>query len=168
MYITRRQYDAAVTASGTDPAVAAALWALLEADRENRPHFNVYHIAYYAGAMIAVAAMTILLGNFWHELSGLQISLVALIFGGFFCAIGAYFWRLGPHARIPAGLFITMAASLTPLFVLACNVISAFHWPISRASTTRCPNGSAKAGSLWKRPPFSSPAYCSIASKSRF
>ena len=117
MYITRRQYDAAVTASGTDPAVAAALWARLKADRENRPHFNVYHIAYYAGAMIAIAAMAILLGNFWHELSGLQISLVALIFGGFFSAIGAYFWRLGPHARIPAGLFITMAASLTPLFV---------------------------------------------------
>ena len=64
MYITRRQYDAAVTASGTDPAVAAALWARLEADRENRPHFNVYHIAYYAGAMIAIAAMAILLGNF--------------------------------------------------------------------------------------------------------
>ena len=95
MYITRRQYDAAVTASGPDPSVAAARWAYLEADRENRPHFNDYHIAYYAGAMIAVAAMTILLGNFWHELSGLQISLVALLVGGFLSATGAYFWRFG-------------------------------------------------------------------------
>ena len=77
MHITRRQYGAAATASGTELSVAAARWAYLEADRENRPHFNVYHIAYYAGAMIAVAAMTILLGNFWHELSGLQISLRA-------------------------------------------------------------------------------------------
>ena len=108
---------AAVTASGTDPAVAAALWARLGADRENRPHFNVYHIADHAGAMIATAVMPILLGNFWHELSDLQISLVALIFGGFFSAIGAYFWLLGPNARIPAGLFITLAASLPPVCV---------------------------------------------------
>ena len=68
MYISRRQYDAAVTASGTDPAAAAALWACLEADRENRSHSNGYHIAHSAGAMIAVDPMAILLGNFWHEL----------------------------------------------------------------------------------------------------
>ena len=68
--------------------------------------------------MFALAAMAILLGNFWHDLTGLQISLIALIFGGFFGALGAYFWRLGPHARIPAGLFIALAAGLTPLFVL--------------------------------------------------
>ena len=40
MYNTRRQY-------------AAAVWALLEADQESRPHFNIYRIANYAGALFA-------------------------------------------------------------------------------------------------------------------
>ena len=67
--------------------------------------------------MITIAARAILISNFWQELLGLQIELVPFIFGGFLSAIGVYFWRLGPHARMTGALFIILAATLTPVCV---------------------------------------------------
>lgn len=87
-------------------------WNALEKHEE--PGFAKY--LYYFGAVLTISAMTWLMNTGWQAFGGLGLFFIATAYAIAFTLAGRLLWD--KHSlRIPAGLLITMAVSMTPLAI---------------------------------------------------
>ena len=89
---------------------------LLSRPRHKKNRFDPALLAYYFGAMIILSALTWLVVSAWEALPGWGLSLIAAGYAAGFGLAGRRFCR-SPDTFIFGGLLITIATSLTPLFV---------------------------------------------------
>jgi len=91
-----------------------ALWDALDARQADRPRFDASHVAYYAGALIVLAAMTWLMGRAWERFGGLGLLGLALAYAAIFVLMGNRLWSRRGY-RIPSALLYVLAVGMTPL-----------------------------------------------------
>ncbi len=111
------------------PEQADALWHALtaQAERSNKPRFDVAHVAYYLGALIVIGAMGWFMNKAWDAMGGPGLSAVAVCYAVCFVLAGRTLWAQ-PHQRIPGGLLFTIAVCMVPLAVFGIERWTGF-WP---------------------------------------
>jgi hypothetical protein len=116
MKITRDDLRWAASQGVIQAGQDEALWRALEQRGKDRPRFDAAHLAYYAGALIVIAAMGWLLTKAWDQLPGLALSGIAAGYAVIFVIASGWLWdRLG--LRVPGGLLLTMAVCMTPMAI---------------------------------------------------
>lgn len=92
-----------------------------------RPALNFQHLAFYLGGLIVVSAMGWFVAESWEKLGGLGFLLTGTGYGAAFLWAGSRLWNK-PGGRVPGGLLVTMAVSMTPLAVHGILVLADL-WP---------------------------------------
>lgn len=115
--LDRHKLVEAAAKVGAAPDVAGQMWQELMRDAAYERRFDMVHVLYYMGALIAIGAMGWWLGHRWEDLSGGTIALIAAAYAALYASVGTYLWRKGPETKTPGGLWISMAVAITPLFV---------------------------------------------------
>jgi hypothetical protein len=122
--IDEADLDAAIAAGVIDATVKARL---LDLARERRgasdsllsapaAKFDFVHLLYYAGALLVMSAMGVFSTVAFSAMGGYALTITALVYALGFVALGQYLWR-SPPLRIPGGLSIAVAVSMTPLAI---------------------------------------------------
>src|SRR5690242_3358807 len=98
------------------PDQAARLWTALatRTSGDTRAKLDGVHVAYYLGALIVIGAMGFFMTLGWEAFGGGGIFAIATGYTLLFVFVGRGLWRT-EGLKIPGGLLITMAVSLTPL-----------------------------------------------------
>jgi len=132
-----------------------------------RPRFDPIHALYYAGALIVIGSMGLFATAAFGALGGWALTTIAIVYAAGFLALGNHLWKK-PDTRMPGGLCIAVAVSLTPLAIYgvqdALNVWAADapggydkFYPLINGSWVYMEIGAiaASALALWKFPfPF--------------
>lgn len=90
------------------------LWAYLNSLREDSPRFSAIHFIYYFGGILVLASMSWFVTNAWHN--GAALMAISAVFAFLFLLTARNLWNK-ENLKIPAGLLVTAAVGLTPLFV---------------------------------------------------
>jgi hypothetical protein len=80
------------------------------------PKFDVSHVLWYAGALIVIGAMGLFSTAAFSALGGYALTTTAVVYALGFVLLGRRLWR-DPELRVPGGLCIAVAVSLTPLAI---------------------------------------------------
>ncbi|MFC3533780.1 DUF2157 domain-containing protein [Vogesella facilis] len=107
---------------------AAALWAFLQQQDKATPRFQLTHILYYLGGMIAIGAMTLFMNLGWERFGGGGLLLISLLYA--VAALGCSRWLLQQRFAIPAGILATLAVCMTPLAVYGLQSMLG-QWPVN-------------------------------------
>jgi hypothetical protein len=109
------------------PEQPAAIWAALERRNAGRARFDLVHVAYYAGALIVIGAMSYFLNEAWASFGGGTLALIATLYAVAFATAG---WMLATRSglRVPGGLLLTLAVCMTPLVVFGIEDMTGL-WP---------------------------------------
>jgi hypothetical protein len=115
---------AAVDAGVIDPQTLEQLTLFL-AERETSgdpaPRFDIVNVLWYMGALIVIGAMSLFSTTAFGLWGPTALMVTSLVYGTGFTAAGAYLWRRrGLHT--PAGLLVTCAVAMAPLFVFALQL----------------------------------------------
>jgi hypothetical protein len=114
MKITRDDLGWAAGQGILQPGQDEALWRALEHRYAHRPRFDVVHVAYYAGVLIVIGAMSWFMTLAWEALPGLALTAVAAGYAAAFVFVARWLWdRL--NLQVPAGLLLTAAVCMVPL-----------------------------------------------------
>jgi hypothetical protein len=81
-----------------------------------RPRFDFLHLAYYAGALLVIFAMSFFMTMAWEAFGGGGIAVIAGLYATAFVFLGRHLLE-NRNLRVPGGLLITMAVCMTPLIV---------------------------------------------------
>ena len=127
MKITRRDFKWAVDHGLIEPGPAERLWQALAAHVAHRPKFDLSYVAYYAGAMVVILAMTWFMTEAWNRYGELGLLVLAIVYGAAFAYTGATLWPR-PGMRVPAGLLVTIAVCMVPLAIFAVQALLGL-WP---------------------------------------
>jgi len=114
MKISRRDWQWAIEQGLIEADAGDRLWKALAARASRRPGFDVTHVAYYAGALVVILAMTWFMTQAWQRYGGLGLLLLALAYAGAFAFAAASMARR-PGLQVPAGLLVTVAVCMAPL-----------------------------------------------------
>jgi len=130
---------------------AVALWKAFERRANGRatvrPRFDLVHVAYYFGALIVIAAMGFFMTLGWEAFGGGGIFAIASAYALVFTLVGAWMWRRD-DLKIPGGLLITMAVSITPLAVYGLERMLGL-WPDDDPGRYRDFHVYVRGGWLW-------------------
>ena len=105
---------------------ADRLWTASGERASHRPKFDAAHVAYYAGAVVVLAAMGWLITEAWDALNGFAVAFIALAYAAAFWMAGENLWQKG--LTTPGGLLFTMAVWMVPLGVHGLERATGF-WP---------------------------------------
>jgi hypothetical protein len=78
--------------------------------------FDLVHLLWYAGALIAMGAMGLFSTLAFEQMGGRALAATALVYAALFMAAGHYLWH-GKGLRTPGGLSIAAAVAMAPLAV---------------------------------------------------
>ena len=126
MRITRTHLHNAAEQNVISPEQAEALWQFFNAQGLEQPRFQLSHLLYYLGGMMAIGAMSVFITWGWELLGGWGVLTVALLYIVLAVALTEYF--LQRQLRIPAGLTAALAVALTPLAVYGLQK-GLGYWP---------------------------------------
>jgi len=126
MTITWDDLQSATTAGILTEAQADGLWEAFGERTAARPRFDAAHVAYYAGAVIVLAAMGWLLTEAWDAMNGIAVALVAGAYGFAFWRAGESLWAKG--LSTPGGLLFTIAVWMVPLVIYGVERATGI-WP---------------------------------------
>lgn len=115
MKITKSAMDAAVKEGILSQEQSSRLLAFLQRQPEVGPSFNLTHVLYYLGGLIAIGAMTLFMGLGWEAFGGWGIVFISLLYAAGGLGLASRFQKHG--YAIPAGICATFAVFLTPLFI---------------------------------------------------
>jgi hypothetical protein len=90
------------------------LWSYLNSVREDSPRFNGVNLIYYFGGILVLASMSWFLTKVWRD--GISLMLISTAFAIAFLLTAKNLWHK-ENLKTPAGLLVTAAVGLTPLFV---------------------------------------------------
>jgi hypothetical protein len=124
--LDREALDRAVAAGVIAPEQAESLWQFLGGTPTGpmAPRFDLVHLLWYAGALIAIGAMGWFTTLAFATLGGDVLAVIAVIYAAVLTAAGDRLWR--HRQRIPGGLLISIAVTMAPLFVYGLQ--NAFGW----------------------------------------
>src|SRR5262245_57612330 len=105
---------------------ADRLWTVSGERASHRPKFDAAHVAYYAGAVVVLAAMGWLITEAWDALNGFGVAFIAFAYAAAFWMAGENLWQKG--LTTPGGLLFTMAVWMVPLGVYGLERGTGF-WP---------------------------------------
>ncbi len=119
MRIQRADPDAAAAAAVISPAQAEGLWRFL-AERAapapaSAPRFDLTHVLYYLGGMLAIGAMSVFMTLGWEQYGGGAIVALACAYALLAFALALWFERRA--LPIPMGLMAALIVVLVPLGV---------------------------------------------------
>jgi len=118
MRFTTKDLDWAVGENIIAPEVRTALVAALEARYEHTPSLSFGNVLYYLGGLIIIGSMTLFVSTAWEALGAAGHLAVALAYAAVFLAAGGWLWH-AKGQRIPGGILVTAAVSMTPMAVWA-------------------------------------------------
>ncbi len=116
MRIIKKDLEWAAGQGVIDAGQVEALWQALNERSDDRPKFDLVHVAYYFGALLVIGAMGWFMTTAWEALGGAGIFIIAALYALSFLFLGARLWSR-PGLRVPGGLLVTMAVCMTPLAV---------------------------------------------------
>jgi hypothetical protein len=125
--ITRQQLEDAAAAGKLQAEQIAPLWDWLNDTPSVRAQFSAIHLLWYAGALVVMGAMGWLMTEAWSQAGAGALLFVALVYVAGFTAGGHHLWQ-SPATRIPGGLLLAVAVSMTPLWVFAAEDLLGW-WP---------------------------------------
>ncbi len=113
--IDRHHLDQAADARVISPAQADALWQFLCAHAAGPagPRFDLTHVLYYLGGMLAVGAMSLFMNLGWASFGGWGIFFMSLLYFGVAWQIARRFER--QRLPVPMGIMATLCIVLVPL-----------------------------------------------------
>ena len=106
MRVRRRDFSWAVSEGVISEAQAEDLWRVLERRGQDRPRFDLPHVAYYFGALIVICAMTWFMTLGWERFGGGGLFAISLSYALGFVVAGALLWR-DRGLKVPGGLLAT-------------------------------------------------------------
>jgi hypothetical protein len=124
--LNRTDLDSAVEEGIISHEQAEALLAYLRARPAQGPRFDLTHILYYLGGMIAIGAMTLFMNLGWEAFGGWGILFLSLAYAGGGLKLADWFERKGLAA--PAGISATFVVALTPLAIYGLQQAMGW-WP---------------------------------------
>ena len=127
MKIAKADLDRAAKEGILSSDQAERLWARLQEEDSQQPHFSGTHVAYYFGAMIVISAMGWFMNLGWERFGGPGIFAISAIYALCFILAGKTLWSL-IGLQIPGGLLFTMAVCMVPLAVYGLEKWAGF-WP---------------------------------------
>ncbi|MBE7383287.1 MAG: DUF2157 domain-containing protein [Leptolyngbya sp. SIO1E4] len=116
MKIEREDLDWAVSKNLISAESAEQLWQAWQEHKKNVPQFNFVNVAYYFGALIVIAGMSLFLTLAWEQLGGGGIFGLACIYIAIFALTGWHLW-FERDLKIPGGLLTTIAVCIVPLAI---------------------------------------------------
>lgn len=115
MQINRQDLDDASNKGIITAAQAKKLWAFFESETTGTPSFQLFHVMYYFGGLLAISALTLFVTQAWETLRGLPLFLLSIAF--FVLGILLTTRFLQNNLRIPAGITATFSLAIVPLAV---------------------------------------------------
>jgi hypothetical protein len=135
--IDERDLEAAVAAGIIQQAQADKLlaFAATHVDPAKPAKFDFSHILWYAGALIIIGAMGLFTTLAFEQMGGKALTFTAIVYAAIAMAIAHKLWDR-PGLRVPAGLLVAVAVSMTPLAIFGIQAAydlwpSAFESPDS-------------------------------------
>ncbi|MCB1713780.1 MAG: DUF2157 domain-containing protein [Candidatus Competibacteraceae bacterium] len=126
MHINRADLDNAVKQGLIDASQAEPLWQYFNAQGVRQARFQLSHLLYYLGGLIAISALSIFVTWAWELLGGWGLLLIAVFYIVLALALTEYL--LQRQLPVPAGLTAALAVALTPLAVYGLQKSLGF-WP---------------------------------------
>jgi hypothetical protein len=111
----------AVDAGIISPEQAEQLQVYFLKCAQQQPGFQLTHILYYLGGLIAIGAMTLFMTLGWERFGGWGIFAIACCYGLLGLGLAEYFYRR-KHLLIPSGIMATFVVALTPLAIYGLQV----------------------------------------------
>ena len=113
--IERRHLEDAARQGLIDTTQIDGLWGFLAATTPPAPgpRFDLTHVLYYLGGMLAIGAMSLFMNLGWEAFGGLGIFFIALFYFGIAWKLAGRFERQG--LPVPMGIMATLAIVLVPL-----------------------------------------------------
>lgn len=120
MELKRSDLDMAVKRDILSQDQAESLWLLLKEKNKDVPSFQMTHILYYFGGMIAIGAMSLFMTLGWEAFGGFGLFTICVVYA----ALLIIFTELLLKHRlvIPAGIIATLSLVLVPLAVYGLQV----------------------------------------------
>ena len=125
MKIARKDLDWAASQSIITPEQASGLWEALDARSRGSPRFDLPHVAFYAGAIIVLLAMTFFMSLVWDALGGVGILVASIAYGVVFTLGGLFLWRRST-LMTAGGLLVTLAVFMVPLAIYGLGLEADF------------------------------------------
>lgn len=116
MKVTEKDLERAVAEAGLPAEQSRVIWKYLQARPDVQGSFEPAHVAYFFGALLVIGAMGWFITDGWDSFRGWQLSLLSAGYAATFVVIARPLWKQ-PIFRVPAGLLVTMAVCMTPLFI---------------------------------------------------
>ena len=126
MKITKQKLELAVAEEIISQAQAEKLFDFLKSLPSTGPIFDLTHVLYYLGGLIAIGAMTLFMNLGWESFGGWGIFFISLAYAGIGFKLAEHFQKKG-HA-IPAGICATFVVALTPLAIYGLQQAMGW-WP---------------------------------------
>jgi hypothetical protein len=123
MKIDRSVFDSAVENIDLDEEKAERLWQ--ELAKRTSGGFNFSTVAYYFGALIIIAAMTVFLTIAWEAVGGMGLFMVAFAYLIILGGVGLYLWFVR-HLKTAGGLLVVVAVCMTPVAVYGLELATGF------------------------------------------
>lgn len=130
MRVTKSNLNKAVIAKIITQTQADKLVAFINQLPNQGPSFNLTNVLYYFGALIAIGAMTLLMGLGWESFGGGGILFLALCYALLGIALTHKLHQQG-HT-IPAGLCATFVICMAPLAIYGFQSMMDW-WPSSHS-----------------------------------
>jgi len=111
--IERSHLDAAAAEHLISTEQAEALWHFLEQRAPAGPRFDLTHVLYYLGGMLAIGAMSLFMNLGWEAFGGWGIFFIALLYFGVAWKLAGRFERQG--LPVPSGIMGALCIVLVPL-----------------------------------------------------
>ncbi|AWM81583.1 DUF2157 domain-containing protein [Gammaproteobacteria bacterium ESL0073] len=115
MQVKRKDLDKAVEMDILSSNQAESLWSFLKAQNKDIPSFQMTHILYYFGGMIAISAMSLFMTLGWERFGGFGLFVICVIYATLLLILTEVFLRR--QLAIPAGILATLVVVLVPLAV---------------------------------------------------
>ena len=115
MKITRKNLDDAVDRKILSAEQAENLHLYLKSLPDTGPSFDITHVLYYLGGLVAIGAMTLFMNLGWESFGGWGIFFISLAYAGAGLQLTQIFQAKG--YAVPAGICATFAVALTPLAI---------------------------------------------------
>lgn len=126
MQVKKSQLDAAAKQGVLSDNQVEQLWLFLKDQNKDLPSFQMTHILYYLGGMIAIGAMSLFMTLGWENFGGFGLFAICIIYAIIGITLTELLLRRYQLA-IPAGILATLVVVLVPLAVYGLQ--SAFgYW----------------------------------------
>ncbi|GAB4287829.1 MAG: hypothetical protein Kow0083_00160 [Methylophaga sp.] len=113
MKISRQHLADAVLEKIISEQQAEDLYQFLRKHSASGPVFDLTHVLYYLGGLIAIGAMTLFMTLGWEAFGGWGLFFIALLYAGVGMKLIVYFQDR--NLVVPAGICATFVVALTPL-----------------------------------------------------